>query len=57
MKDLKQFGKVAGLFGWALIAIGASAAALNSQEGYYVVCGIANLAINSWQIYKSLKNI
>lgn len=57
MKDLKKLGKVAGLFMWGLLAIGASAAALNSQEGYYVVCGVGNIAINAYQIYKTGRSI
>ena len=57
MNNLKDFSKVLGIFIWALIAIGASASALNSGEGYYMACGIANLAINGWQIYKTSKTL
>ena len=56
-ESLKKFGKVAGVFAWALFAIGASAAALNSAEVYYMVCGIANLGINGYCIYKTGKKI
>ena len=56
MENLKKFGKVSLLFLWIMIAIGASAAALNTLEGYYMICGISNLGINGYSIYKTIKN-
>ena len=50
MKNLKDFAKILGLFVWGLIAVASGAGALNSMEGFYMFCGIANIAINGYCI-------
>ena len=57
MKNLKDFAKIIGLFVWGLIAVASGAGALNSMEGFYMFCGIANIAINGYCIYKIGKKI
>ena len=48
---MKNYFKVFGIFIWAMIAIAASAGALNSLIGFYIVVGILNACINGACIY------
>lgn len=48
---MNNFIKIFGLFLWALIAIAASAGAMNSMISFYVVMGILNACINGTCIY------
>ena len=57
MKNLKDFAKIVGLFVWGLIAVASGAGALNSMEGFFMFCGITNIAINGYCIYKIGKKI
>lgn len=52
---LKKSGIVFGLCVWALAAIGASVAGFDTGNGYYITCGILNLGVNGWQLYKNGK--
>ena len=40
---------------WGFIVIIASAGAMNTGEGIYIVAGIANMIINGFEIYKHTK--
>ena len=48
---MKNYFKVFGIFIWAMIAIAASAGAMNSLIGFYIVVGILNACINGTCIY------
>ena len=48
---MKNYFKIFGIFIWAMIAIAASAGAINSMIGFYIVVGILNAAINGTCIY------
>ena len=56
-KELKEFGQMIGLAVWALVTIAASACAMGAPEGFYVVCGAANLGINAYNIIKTGKKL
>ena len=54
---MKEFWRMLGMALWAIIMIASGAAAISTLEGFYVFCGIANILINSYCIYKTTKKI
>ena len=48
---MKNYFKIFGIFIWAMIAIAASAGAINTMIGFYIVVGILNATINGTCIY------
>ena len=54
---MKEFGKTLGLTFCAFITVVTSAGAMNSGENFYLVCGIINLLLYGYAIYKVGQNL